>query len=187
MQVLCKYLKVCVSVACGGTSTSLMQERGFESNPLANFVVGLTFYEIWYSAIPEDMQLKELSESSSPMQSPISVGSYMSAEKTEGHEADEAQDRNFPIECDSNSSIGNEKAGLKVTDGSREIFMEVDCKELKTPGSGFQAQAFHIKPSESSGHEGFSFPNHSDDIPANSIFYTRGMSPIPEMMQTIPF
>lgn len=154
-----------------------MQERGFESNPLANFVVGLTFYEMWYSAIPEDMQLKELSESSSPMQSLMSEGSYMSVVKTEGHDA---LDPNSPVACDSNSSIGNEKYCLKVIDGCRQISMEVDYKEQKTPGSGFQAQAFYIKPAESSGHEVFSFPNHSDAIPINSIFYTRGASPIPE-------
>lgn len=154
-----------------------MQDRGFESNPLANFVVGLTFYEMWYSAIPEDMQLKELSESSSPMQSLMSGGSYISAVKTEGHDA---LDLNFSVACDSNSSIGNEKNGLKVINGSRQISMEVDYKEQKTPASGFRKQALYMKPAESSGHEGFSFSNQGDAIPTKSIFYTCGASPIPE-------
>lgn len=153
-----------------------MQERGFESNSLLNLIVGLTFYELWYSAIPKDMQLGELSKSGSPMQSQVSEGRrYLSVENYEGYEAVEAQDRNFPLECDSITSIGNEKDGLKVQNNqSKDVFMEVDYKEQeKTPVPGFQAQGFYIKPSESSGHEGSS-PNHIDHIPTASIFYTRG-------------
>lgn len=154
-----------------------MQEYGFESDAVSNLVVGLTFFQLWYSTIPKEMQLGELSKCATPMQSEMSEGRFsLSMENSDGHDAIELQGTNFSLECDSISSVGN---GKDYFDSNvirnREVSMDVDDNMHKgSPRYSFQAQDFYMNPAERSGDEEPTCSFHGDDIPRTSIFYTHG-------------
>ncbi|KAL3503159.1 hypothetical protein ACH5RR_037608 [Cinchona calisaya] len=157
----------------------LMQENGFESDAVSNLVVGLTFLQLWYSSTPKEMQLGELSERATSMQSEMSEGRIsMSLENSEGHNAVESQATNDPLRYDSNTSIGNEKDYLEIdVDQNREVSMDVnDNMGAESRQQSYQAD-FYMHFSERSGHEESTSQFQGDGVPRTSIFYTHGLPP----------
>ncbi|XP_060209301.1 uncharacterized protein LOC132636448 isoform X2 [Lycium barbarum] len=155
----------------------LMQERGFESDPVSNLLVGLTFYQLWYSTIPKELHLQELDKSDSPVQSETFEDRlFMSILNSEGHDAVEGEEANSPFHCDSNTSIRNDKEilGIDVSQ-QREVPMVVDDNVPgETQNYNFQPQDFYVNSAERSDHEGSSM-DLSGDVPYHSIFYNRGL------------
>lgn len=154
----------------------LMQEQGFESDSISNLLVGLTFYQLWYSTIPKEFQLEEFNRSNTPLQSHISQDeTYVSSENSNGHDALNADGRGSLLEYDSNTSVGNEKDILKLyVDGNMEVSADVNVELQKEVSQGsFQATSS----AERSGNEVSFSPNLPDGIPNASIFYTCGLPP----------
>uniref|UniRef100_A0A5B7BG06 Uncharacterized protein n=1 Tax=Davidia involucrata TaxID=16924 RepID=A0A5B7BG06_DAVIN len=145
----------------------LMQEREFGSDPISNMVVGLTFYQLWYSAIPKEMQLKDLDESYTPSLPEMSGMRFNTPKNSvmhdavDIHEADSSikekdiNEADSPFQCDSYTSvmIGKDTA--------------LD--------QSFQRQGFYVKTIKENDQEKSSFSNHSDDMLHASIFYARGL------------
>lgn len=155
---------------------SVMQERGFESDPVSNLVVGLTFYQLWYSTIPKELHLPELDRHDSPVQSEnFEDRIYMSILNSEGHDAVEGQEANSPLHCDSNTSIRNDKeiSGVDLSQLRQVPVVFDDNVPGETRNDNFQAQDFYMNSAERSDHEGSSM-GHSGDVPYHSIFYSRG-------------
>ncbi|XP_009615959.1 uncharacterized protein [Nicotiana tomentosiformis] len=155
----------------------VMQERGFESDPVSNLVVGLTFYQLWYSTIPKELHLPELDRHDSPVQSEnFEDRIYMSILNSEGHDAVEGQEANSPLHCDSNTSIRNDKeiSGVDLSQ-QRQVPVVFDDNVLgETRNDNFQAQDIYMNSAERSDREGSSM-GHSGDVPYHSIFYSRGL------------
>ncbi|PHU18282.1 hypothetical protein BC332_13977 [Capsicum chinense] len=155
----------------------LMQERGFESEPVSNLVVGLVFYQLWYSTIPKELHLQELDRFDSAVQSEtFEERIVMSILNSDGHDAVEGQEANSPFRCDSNTSVRNDKEILGVdVSQQREVLMANDDNVSgETQNDNFQPQDFYMNSDESSDHEGSSM-DQSGDVPYHSIFYNRGL------------
>ncbi|PHT82302.1 hypothetical protein T459_15317 [Capsicum annuum] len=155
----------------------LMQERGFESEPVSNLVVGLVFYQLWYSTIPKELHLQELDRFDSAVQSEtFEERIVMSILNSDGHDAVEGQAANSPFRCDSNTSVRNDKEILGVdVSQQREVLMANDDNVSgETQNDNFQPQDFYMNSDESSDHEGSSM-DQSGDVPYHSIFYNRGL------------
>lgn len=153
----------------------LMQERGFDSDPVSNLVVGLVFYQLWYSTIPKELHLQELDSFDSMVQSETFEDRiFMSILNSEGHDAVEGQEANSPFHSDSNTSIRNDKEILGVyVSQQREVAMVDDDNVLgETQNDNFQPQDSYMNSAERSDHEGPSM-DQSGDVPYHSIFYNR--------------
>ncbi|KAL2476390.1 hypothetical protein Adt_37126 [Abeliophyllum distichum] len=157
----------------------LMQERGFESDPVSNLVVGLAFCHLWYSGLPKELQLTELDSSGNSKQSEMPAdGIYMSIDNSKGRDALEAGGAKSSLQCDSNTSIANDKEVLEDDGNHPNESMDIDDNKLKeSTHCCFQPQDFYMNSAEESGHEEYSFSNYSGDLPHASIFYTHGLPP----------
>lgn len=157
----------------------LMQEHGFESDAVSNLVVGLTFLQLWYSSIPKEMQLEQLSKCATPMQPEISGGRIsMSLENSEEHNAIESQGTNVPSKCASNISIGNYKDYSKNdVDQNGEVSMNFEDNMGGESLRQFQAQGFYVHSAERSEDEESTSSFRGDDVPRTSIFYAHGLPP----------
>ncbi|KAI3466075.1 hypothetical protein Pfo_022738 [Paulownia fortunei] len=158
----------------------LMQERGFDNDPVANLVVGLAFCQLWYSGIPKELQLTELDSSGTYMQSEIPIdGIHMSIDYTKDNDALEAGGANSILQCDSNTSVANDKV-VEDNGSQQKESMDIDDNVKKeTSHTSFQPQEFYMKSAEASGNSDYSFANYGGDLPHASIFYTQGDCQIP--------
>ncbi|KAL0406760.1 UNVERIFIED_CONTAM: hypothetical protein Slati_3989900 [Sesamum latifolium] len=153
----------------------LMQERGFDGDPVANLVVGLAFSQLWYSGIPKELQLTELNSSGTYMQSEIPVnGFHMPVDYSKENDALEAGGANSPLQCDSNTSVANDKDLLGDDGDQQKYSMDVDDNVKKeTSYTSFQPQGFYMRSAEASGNSDYSMSNYSGDLPHASIFYNQ--------------
>ncbi|XP_047252279.1 uncharacterized protein LOC107841320 [Capsicum annuum] len=103
----------------GDNVDSLMQERGFDSEPVSNLVVGLAFYQLWYSTIPKELRLQEVDRFDSAEQSETFEDRIvMSVLNSDRHDAVEGQEANSPFHSDSDTSVRNDKEILGVDHSS---------------------------------------------------------------------
>ncbi|XP_004251881.1 uncharacterized protein [Solanum lycopersicum] len=156
---------------------SLMQQRGFGSDPVSNLVVGLVFYQLWYSTIPKELHLQELDRFDSTVQSETFEDRiFMSILNSEEHDAVEGEEANSPFNCDSNTSIRNDKEilGVDVSQQREVAMVDDDNVPGETQNDNFQPQDFYMNSSERSDREGSSMDQSGDD-PYHSIFYNRGL------------
>ncbi|XP_073158144.1 uncharacterized protein [Henckelia pumila] len=158
----------------------LMQERGFCNDPVSNLVVGMVFYQLWYSGIPKELQLTELDSSGTFMQSNTFMGGmHMSINNSMEDDGLEFRGAESPLRGDSNSSVANNKEAFEEN-GNRikEEPMEIDEKlgeDISHPN--LQSQGFYMNSVKVSEQRDYSFSNDSDDQPHASIFYTQGLPP----------
>ncbi|PHT98537.1 hypothetical protein BC332_32542 [Capsicum chinense] len=95
-----------------------MQERRFDSEPVSNLVVGLAFYQLWYSTIPKELRLQEVDRFDSAVQSETFEDRIvMSVLNSDRHDAVEGQEANSPFHSDSDTSVRNDKEILGVDSG----------------------------------------------------------------------
>lgn len=154
----------------------LMQQPGFGSDPVSNLVVGLVFYQLWYSTIPKELHLQELDRFDSTVQSETFEDRiFMSILNSEEHDAVEGEEANSPFNCDSNTSIRNDKEilGVDVSQQREVAMVDDDNVPGETQNDNFQPQDFYMNSSERSDREGSSMDQSGDD-PYHSIFYNRG-------------
>ncbi|KAL2247490.1 UNVERIFIED_CONTAM: hypothetical protein Sindi_2601300 [Sesamum indicum] len=155
---------------------SLMQERGFDGDPVANLVVGLAFSQLWYSGIPKELQLTEPNSSGTYKQSEIPVnGIHMPIDYSKENDAVEAGGANSPLQCDSNTSVANDKDLVGDDGDQQKDSMDVDDNVKKeTSYTSFQPQGCYMRSAEASGNSDYSMSNYSSDLPHASIFYNQG-------------
>lgn len=158
----------------------LMQEREFGRDSISNFVVGLTFCELWYTDIRKNLQLMDLDEPCSLTQSKmLESGFNKSIENSVGHDAAQVHEADSPVQCDSNTSIRNDKEiGLEgVVDQHKQVPMEVD-DDLRSRSQlrNIHPKGFYVHSADSNGLDS-SFSNHAGNIPRFSIFHAHGLEP----------
>ncbi|CAN4075565.1 unnamed protein product [Withania somnifera] len=155
----------------------LMQERGFESDPVSNLVVGLAFYQLWYSTIPRELHLQEMDRFDSVvLPETFEDRIFMSILNSEGHDAVEGHGANSLFHCDSNTSIRNDKEnlGVDVSQQTEVPMVNDDYGPGETQNDNFLRQDFCMSSAERSDHEGSSM-DQSGDVPYHSIFVNRGL------------
>lgn len=153
-----------------------MQERGFDSDPLANLVVGLAFCQLWYSGIPKELQLTELDSSGTYMQAEILAnGVHMPVDYSKENGALEAGRESSPIHCDSNTSVANDKELFVDDCNQQKESMDIDENIKKeTSDTSLQPPEFDMESPEASGNSNYYSLDYSGDLPHASIFYTQG-------------
>ncbi|CAA3020984.1 Hypothetical predicted protein [Olea europaea subsp. europaea] len=127
----------------------------------------------------QHLQLTELDSSGNSEQSEVPVdGTYMSIDTSEGHDTLEAGGAKFSLQCDSNTSMANDKDVLEDDGSHPKESMDIDDNGLKeSPRCSFQPQDFYVNSAKKSGYEQYSFSNNSGHLLHASIFYTRGIPP----------
>ncbi|VFR00999.1 unnamed protein product [Cuscuta campestris] len=153
-------------------SLSLMQERGFEGDPVSNLVVGLTFYELWYSNLPQEMHLGEQREIECNTQPDRSqVNEVMSIVDSRSQGAYEGQEINSLTKHESNTSIQNGKEKIEAgVDPFGKDLMDVENKPQRDAGN--QELIVSLHSDERSELE----KSNNSSPPSLSTFYTHGLS-----------
>ncbi|KZV38271.1 hypothetical protein F511_36506 [Dorcoceras hygrometricum] len=159
---------------------SLMQERGFCNDPVSNLVVGMVFYQLWYSGIPKELQLTELDSSGTCLQLNTSMGGiFVSINNSVENDGLESVGAESPLRGDSNSSIANNKEAYEDKGNQLKIEpMEIDEKlgeDISRPT--VEPQGFLMNSTKVSEQRDYSLSTYSDDQPHPSIFYTQGLPP----------
>ncbi|KAI4322983.1 hypothetical protein L6164_022628 [Bauhinia variegata] len=156
---------------------SLKQETGVESDPKSNLVIGLTFYELWYSCIPQEFQWRDSDLLDSPGSSQI-VGTKFSNQvaRSEWHNSVESHmaDSNDPNNSD--TSVMNDKSRPKDVEFSHdmEVSMDVDIKDHREkPVQNVQPQGFYLNSEENTGN-GDPYANHGGHMQDVSSLYALG-------------
>ncbi|KAG6412900.1 hypothetical protein SASPL_125595 [Salvia splendens] len=154
----------------------LKKECDFDGDAVANLVVGLTFCQVWYSGLPEELQLTALDSSGFGLQSEILIDKiHMPIEYSEVDSPHEAGD-NSNIHCGSISSVANDKE-VGECDSNKNP-MDTETKEKKeTSCSSYELQNSREESAEPNGISGSSFSDCSGDLPQASIFLTQGLPP----------
>ncbi|KAL6561772.1 hypothetical protein OROMI_017373 [Orobanche minor] len=159
----------------GGCISSCSIEHGFDSDPVANLVVGLAFCQLWYSDIPKELQL----DPSSIFVPPAVPGKdiHMSVDFSKDNDALDAGVANSGLQCDSNTSVAIDKV-VEYNGNQQKESMDVDDnvkKEISLASS--QPQDSYTNAAEASRSSSQSFSNYSGDLPHASIFYSQGLPP----------
>jgi len=155
-----------------------MQQPEFGNDPVSNMVVGLTFCQLWYSSIPEELQLRDSEEAYHPVQTEMSETRFdVSLENYEGHDATDTHEAGSSFKPDSDTSVRNDK-DVALNDDvhhHKEVSLEVDDKiKTEITYQNRQSQGFYMDPAEDSGHGNYSFSNHGDDMQYESNFDAHG-------------
>ncbi|XP_057795913.1 uncharacterized protein LOC131012025 [Salvia miltiorrhiza] len=177
----------------------LKQERGFDGDPVANLVVGLTFCQLWYSGLPKELQLTELDSSGSYLQWEIPTNDiHMPFEYSKEDNPHEAGGANSVIRCGSSTSVAIDKE-VSEYNSNQHKNLDIEAKVKKETSSSSHEQQdlceksaeAKVKKETSSSHEqqdlceksaeaigiSDSLSNYSGDLPQVSIFQTQGLPP----------
>lgn len=147
---------------------SLVQDRECATEPTVNLIHGLILYHLWYSSLPEDMQIKGFDiQTSSEVNHMAFNDSYEEAdvlESSDDHDAVDIEDNKFSSHCASESSIGNNKG----------IFMDYKSDApRKQSDVARPANDFYVSGSEMNAERAAS-PNLHSNFQNTSIFLARG-------------
>ncbi|KAL1553519.1 hypothetical protein AAHA92_14183 [Salvia divinorum] len=154
----------------------LKKERDFDGDAVANLVVGLTFCQLWYSGLPEELQLTEL-DSSDCLQSEIPIDNiHMPTEYSKEDNPHEAGGDNSDIHYGSSTSVANDKDVGECDSNKNPMDTEAKVKK-ETSCSSYELQDSCVESAEPNGICGSSFSDCSGDLPQASIFLTQGLPP----------
>lgn len=145
-----------------------MQENEFGRDPVSNMIVGLTFYQLWYSTIPKEMLLTDSDQVYTPGQT-NKLLAY-----SEGWDRVNSNQAGTEFQCDSDSSIKNDKVPIHSDSGLRtESSVRVDSVQMENLPQNFQPQGFYANSAENTENEA-SMSNHGDQLQFASTFSALG-------------
>ncbi|XP_065878406.1 uncharacterized protein [Euphorbia lathyris] len=125
---------------------SLVRENDCNYYPLFNVIMGLIFYQLFYSSIPEDMQYQDSDHRSSTNSDMSAVSSQLDASTTQvGYEGGSGHNAHFndsesSFQYDSEASVMNGKdMPAEVSDDVKKkvVSMEVDVNQQRDLPQGF--------------------------------------------------
>ncbi|GAB4849429.1 hypothetical protein Ancab_004224 [Ancistrocladus abbreviatus] len=155
----------------------LMQEPDSESCPTANFVLGLTFFELWYSTLPKDMQLRELDQSCMSRESDV-VGDefHNPVENSEWHDAVSVDDTCSHMHHSETSVMNGKNISAEVNGSMNPEVSQMDLNlQRQKTCQQFQSQGLYMNVGEISGQEDGSIPHDNVDTCSPSVFYANGL------------
>ncbi|XP_059443414.1 uncharacterized protein LOC132175473 isoform X2 [Corylus avellana] len=149
----------------------LEQEGELGIHPMSNLVMGLIYYELWYSTIPKEMQWKDSNQFYSPQHSDMGTRFSYPDRNSEWYNANDTCEAGVPFQCDSYSSVNdNQLSSDADIDQQRDTSME-----RENPMQDFQPQDFIMDCNEKFINE-TSSSNHDDHIQyASNLFALRGL------------
>jgi hypothetical protein len=133
-------------------------------------LMGLIFYELWYSTIPKEMQWRDSNQFYSPQHSDM-LGTRFSYpdRNSECYNANDTCKAGLPFQCNSDSSVNDNQLSSDANiDQHQEVSME-----REDPVQNFQPPDFTMYSDENTINE-TSFSNHGDHIQyASNLFALR--------------
>ncbi|PKI56256.1 hypothetical protein CRG98_023275 [Punica granatum] len=135
-------------------SIPITQESEMESYPMANVVVGLVNYQLWYSSIPKSMQRIDVEQLHSTLQMVMVDERFGSlAGNTEGHTALYSREANSHFQYDSDSSVMMDKRLSRHSLSGRlsEDMGKVEDLNEEPQLHNAQSHGFYINSTESEG------------------------------------
>ncbi|KAL2589542.1 hypothetical protein GLYMA_13G272600v4 [Glycine max] len=147
----------------------LGQEKG-DIGPMSKMMMGLTFYELWYSSIPKEFQWRNSDQFDSQENSDMEGTSFNNEtvqsemyNSVESHMADSQSQR------DSDASVMND---MKISgDVVFNEDMEVDANKREKPYQNVQPEGFYLNSEE---HKGFGDPFSNNGGLTQDILYGLG-------------
>lgn len=139
---------------------------------MSKMMMGLTFYELWYSSIPKEFQWRNSDQFDSQENSDMEGTSFNNEtvqsemyNSVESHMADSQSQR------DSDASVMND---MKISgDVVFNEDMEVDANKREKPHQNFQPEGFYLNSEE---HKGFGDPFSNNGGLTQDILYGLGKS-----------
>ncbi|KAF5478612.1 hypothetical protein F2P56_005155 [Juglans regia] len=155
----------------------LKQEHELGAVPILNMLLGLTFYQLWYSTIPKEMQLGDSDQFYSLRCSDMLGTRFInSVGNSEWDKANDTYKADIPSRRDSETSVKNNKqiSGDADINQSREASMNVDVGlQGENHTQNFQPQDFSMNSDENTGNE---TSNHGDYMQyASNLSTLRGI------------
>lgn len=154
---------------------SLKQESGSGLDSTSNMVMGLTYYELWYSYIPKELKWRDSDLPDSPATLDL-VGSKFSNQvgHSEWHNTVESHIGENPYKCDSDTSVVKDKKRSMDVDQHLGVSMEVDVNNQRGKiFPDFQPQGFYLDSEEHTGN-GDSHMHHRIHMPDDASLYALG-------------
>lgn len=151
----------------------ITQENELESDPMANMVVGLVFYRLWYSSIPKVMQRIDVEQLHTPSELDMMNEGFGSlAENTEKHTALYSCEVNSHFQYDSDSSVMIDKrlSGHALSEKQREGMDSVEDLNMEPSLQHAQSHGFYINSTENES----SLPNDAKHVRCASILPNLG-------------
>ncbi|XP_050226265.1 uncharacterized protein LOC126676159 isoform X2 [Mercurialis annua] len=135
---------------------SLVQESQFEGHPMFNLIIGMIFYQLFYSSIPEQMQWKNYDLIGSPTHTDMSarIFSY-EVGGSEGRNALINSEADSFFQCGSETSvmIGKEMSAKANYDLHEEVgAMEVDVNLQNNVQQDFRPHGSYVSSAENEVH-----------------------------------
>ncbi|CAJ1958235.1 unnamed protein product [Sphenostylis stenocarpa] len=129
----------------------LEQER-VDIDPVSKMMMGLTFYELWYSSIPKEFQWRNSDQVDMRKNSQMEETSFMNeTEQSEWYHSVESHMADSQCQRDSDASIMNDKHISKDVVFSED--MEVGTIKREKPHQNFQPEGFYLNSEEQKGFE----------------------------------
>ncbi|XP_054812382.1 uncharacterized protein LOC129313375 [Prosopis cineraria] len=157
----------------------LKQENGSDHDPMASMIMGLVFYELWYSGIPKEYQWRDLDQTDSPRTSYIEGDKFSNQHgQSEWHNTVETHIGEAFYKCDSNSSVFNNKkismdAGIDQDTSVPKVINDDPQKEK--PPSNFQPQGFYMDSEEDAENRDSGLNNRFHMQDASSLYALEGL------------
>lgn len=156
LKCICWFIKGIVVISHNAFSFSLLQEPESRLDPFVNMLAGLILYQLWYSGIPEEMQLRN--------------SDMHMASDANGMDSDDIPHvKPEPVDCSNNHSA------VAVQDVKFSPQSDVDISNANLPREqchqDSSANEFYMKRSaEMCGDEALSFNHDIDFIDASVSF-----------------
>lgn len=151
----------------------ITQESELESDPVANMVVGLVFYQLWFSSIPKVMQRTDVEQLLSSQELDVMDEGYRSlAGYTEDHTALNSCEANSRCQYDSGSSvmIDNRLSGHAQSDRQRGGMEKAEDLNKEPSLHNSQSHGFYINSTENES----SLPSDDKHVCCASILPSLG-------------
>ncbi|CAN1793974.1 hypothetical protein LINPERHAP1_LOCUS20170 [Linum perenne] len=144
---------------------SLTQEREFEDHPMFNMIIGLMFYQLWYSGISENMQLEHpnqmhhalpLDMEADHTHSDVSASGFgCSAGDSEGNSVAFSETKS--LRCGSDTSVMKNKEvldGNGIDSHNENIKAEDGVKQFsKSYPEEFQPRGFYVDSADEASYD----------------------------------
>uniref|UniRef100_A0A1D1Y228 GTP cyclohydrolase 1 n=1 Tax=Anthurium amnicola TaxID=1678845 RepID=A0A1D1Y228_9ARAE len=152
------------------TMKFLVQDRESASDPYVHLIHGVTSYQLWYSELPQEMQLKDFDAVLQPEASSMAVGvgftqQIGSVGISGGCNTVDCQYAEIYTQCNSESSMGNDKVRLNCN-------MDTPRQHLN---QYLHASEFYMNGSAVTDETAIASPNLVSNLEDMSIFYVHGL------------
>lgn len=150
-----------------------MKENELRNHPMSNLIIGLTFFQLWYSNLPEEVKLKDLDQGI-PSQSETSEERFSNqVGNTEGNSEFYSHEAHSSLQYDSDTSVMNGKRIAAEANNKPQIELaaKIDVNpQSKSLTQDVQQQSFQ---SNSTGNDAC-FYDYGSYMPDPSIFSALG-------------